>query len=49
MGCVPLSWVLGVIGIFVDGRKWLAIVTTVISTGLGILFFAPLAFFIFCG
>lgn len=48
MGCLPVSWILGVIGIFLDRRKWLAIVTTAISTGLLILLFAPVLYSIFC-
>jgi hypothetical protein len=48
MGCVPMSWVLGVIGIFVDRQKRLAITVTVITTGFLVLLFAPILLYVFC-
>ena len=38
LGCVPLSLVFGIIGIVKDQSKTLAIVVTVLSAGLCLLF-----------
>ncbi|MHC5034768.1 MAG: hypothetical protein ACYTFZ_07000 [Planctomycetota bacterium] len=48
MFCLPVALAVGIAGIVVDERKWLAILVTVLAGGGVLLFFLPVLLFVFC-
>ncbi|MHC4591762.1 MAG: hypothetical protein ACYS8L_03590, partial [Planctomycetota bacterium] len=47
--CMPVALAVGIAGIVVDERKWLAILVTVLAGGGVLLFFLPALLLMFCG
>lgn len=46
--CLPVALILGILGIVLDGRKWLAILTTVLACGGLLLLFVPFLVAMLC-
>jgi hypothetical protein len=46
---MPVALAVGIAGIVVDERKWLAILVTVLAGGGVLLFFLPALLLMFCG
>lgn len=48
MCCVPAGLIVGIVGIVLDRRKWLAVLSTVVAGLLILLLLVPILLLIFC-